>query len=325
MILRCVCAALLLLFLARAADHEPLRVFGANPQITVLLMLLYPHGLVGLNYKPYPEDLLFMPARLANLPVLGGVMQGREVSFEKLVSLRPHVVFFPSYTPQQILKPYQDIGIKTVLINTDSLDDLHGSIVEIGHALGIIEHAEALNEFIDGTRARHKQLLTQIKHRPSVYLAQGNDGLQTQCFDDSKPTQDLVYQLGGVNIIRCETLANPYSRVHVNFETLTKFNPDIIFVREIALYKNLLHSPSKSWSRLKAVRNKNVYYAPSSPSNWLMRPPTVMQSIGILWGFSKVQPDMLTDTEVRQIAKRFFKRFLRTLSDDEYLRLQGLQ
>ncbi|WP_258864870.1 hypothetical protein [Helicobacter sp. MIT 14-3879] len=33
--------------------------------------------------------------------------------------------------------------------------------------------------------------------------------------------------------------------VGINFEILTKANPDIIFVREIAFYKELLNFPSK--------------------------------------------------------------------------------
>lgn len=97
----------------------------------------------------------------------------------------------------------------------------------------------------------------------------------------------------------------------------------MIFVREIALYRQLRKKPPKQWQGISAIQDKRVYYAPSTPSNWLMRPPSVMQTIGVSYAFSKVHSDVLSENKAKAIAKDFFAKFLRELSDKDFVRISG--
>lgn len=293
-----------------------IKAFAMMPPLTVLLEILYPQGMIGLNYQPYPEDKEFMPENIANLPIIG-MQKGNEPIFEKLVALKPEIIFFNENTDKKILDAYRKFGIKAVEVNAFDEAKLSDTIRIYGKALSVESRANELLDFINTTNAKLAILSTKITHRPKIYFAQGVDGLSTQC-GKSDDKSDLAYKIGGTNAIECDR-----DFANINFEILSKANPEIIFVREIALYKQLRNAPPKQWQSIKAIKSKRIYYAPSTPSNWLMKPPSVMQSIGIPFAFAKVHSDILSEKEARAIAKAFFARFLRELSDEDYRRISG--
>lgn len=286
------------------------------PPLTVLLEILYPQGMIGLNYEPYPEDREFMPQNVAKLPVIG-MQKGKEPIFEKIIALKPSVIFFNERTDKKILESYAKFGIKTIEVSVFDEDKLNETIKVYGKELGVESRANALIDFIDSTNAKMQDLSAKITHRPKIYFAQGTDGLSAQC-SKSGDKKDLAYRIGGINAIECgKDFAN------VNFEILHKANPEVIFVREIALYRQLRKNPPKQWQGISAIHNKRIYYAPSTPSNWLMKPPSVMQTIGVPYAFSKVYSDILNENETKAIAKDFFVKFLRKLSDKYFVHISG--
>ena len=54
-----------------------------------------------------------------------------------------------------------------------------------------------------------------------------------------------------------------------------------------------------------------------------MKPPNVMQTIGRIWAFAKVQPELVSDAQAQKIAQDFFLEFLSPLSDEEFKRIEG--
>lgn len=292
------------------------KVFAMSPPLTALLEILYPQGIIGLNYAPYPEDKEFMPENVAKLPVIG-MQKGNEPIFEKLIALKPSVIFFNEGTAKHILEAYQKFGIRTIEVSAFDETKLSETIKAYGNALGVENRANELLDFINATNAKMANLSAKITHRPKIYFAQGIDGLNTQC-GNSDEAGDLAYKIGGINAIDCGK-----DFASVNFEMLMSANPEVIFVREISLYKQLRTNPPKQWQQISAIQNKRIYYAPSTPSNWLMRPPSVMQTIGVPFAFAKVHSDILSESEAKKIAQDFFAKFLRKLSDKDYRRISG--
>lgn len=290
--------------------------FAMMPPLTALLEILYPQGMIGLNYAPYPEDKEFMPQNVAKLPVIG-MQKGNEPIFEKLIALKPSVIFFNEGTDKKILDSYQKFGIRTIEVSAFDETKLNDTIKAYGVALGVENRANELLEFINATNAKMANLSAKITHRPKIYFAQGIDGLNTQC-GKSDDKGDLAYRIGGINAIDCGK-----DFASVNFEMLMSANPEVIFVREIALYKQLRTNPPKQWQQISAIQNKRIYYAPSTPSNWLMKPPSVMQTIGVPFAFAKVHSDILSESEAKKIAQDFFAKFLRKMSDKDYRRISG--
>ncbi|TLD97757.1 ABC transporter substrate-binding protein [Helicobacter jaachi] len=313
------------------------RALGTVPPLTVLLELLYPEGMIGLNYQPYPEDIPFMPEGVSELPVLGVLSKGT-LSFEEIAKHKPDVVFFGEGTLESITEPYQKAGIEVVKVPAFSYKDLSSVVQSYADALSqnnginnicgqkVAQKAELLLQTLKSNQDLLAQLNAQVQNRPSVYFAADMNGLKSVCLKESGDLDSVIpiSLFGGTNALPCSMLSESGQFAYIDFELLAKINPQVIFVRELPLYKELKENPSANWANLDAIKNKRFYYAPSTPSNWLTLPPSVMQNIGFLWAFSKLHPDLLDDAQVKSIAKAFFATFLRELSDEDYASLQGL-
>ncbi|GEM_PF-6830099 len=304
-----------LVFAANSPKSEKnLRVFGATPPITVLLQILAPETLVGLNYKPYPEDLVFMHPHVQKLEVLGMLGGGKEASFERLLSHKVDVVFVEKGFKSR--DKFEKAGIKVVEVETRDLNLLPKSIEKMSEVLGTKERGKKLASFVtkalEISQNVNKTLTKTNATQKRIYLAQGEDGLKSECGGT------LFVLLNAKNAVTCSAeMAN--SRVQLNFERLLLAQPDAIFVREIRLFNTI--KQQKKWQTLHAVRTGNVFYAPSSPSNWLMRPPSVLQSVGVVWALSSLYPELVSPAVSKEFAFSFYAEFLQSLNEESYQRL----
>lgn len=301
-----------------AQEQAVKKVFATVPPLTALLEILYPQGMIGLNYKPYPEDIEFLPENVANLPVLG--VRDR-INYEAIVALKPDIIIFAKPLDKAFTEPYEKLGIKVLGANFD-FKDIEENILLYGEALGVQERADNLLRFHNDVKEKMSDLRVKVTKKPRIYFALGIEGLQSDCVKEGE-TDDLASLIGGENVVKCEQITTSKNILPLNYEQIIALNPEAIFVREIALYKELMNNPNEQWQRIDAVKNKRLYYAPSSPSNWLTRPPTIMRILGYPWAFSKLHPELLSDDEVKGIAKEFFADFLRPISDEDYQRLEG--
>ena len=301
-----------------SAQKPIIKVFATVPPLTALLEILYPQGMIGLNYKPYPEDIEFLPENVANLPVLG--VRDR-INYEAIVDLKPDIIIFDKSADKALSEPYERVGIK-VLEGDFDFALLENNIRLYGENLGVKERADRLLRFHHKTQSLLDELRKKVQKKPKIYFALGVEGLQSDCVKEGEK-DDLATLIGGENVVKCEQITTSKNILPLNYEQIIALNPEAIFVREIALYKELMSAPNEQWQRVQAIKDKKIYYAPSSPSNWLTRPPTVMRIVGYPWAFSKLHPELLSGDEMRAIAKEFFAEFLRPISDEDYERLEG--
>ena len=301
-----------------SAQKSIIKVFATVPPLTALLEILYPQGMIGLNYKPYPEDIEFLPQNVANLPVLG--VRDR-INYEAIVALKPDIIIFDKSVDKALSEPYERVGIKVLGADFD-FALLEKNIRLYGENLGVKERADRLLRFHHKTQNLLAELRKKVQKKPKIYFALGIDGLQSECVKFGE-INDLATLIGAENVVKCEQITTSKNILPLNYEQIIALNPEAIFVREIALYKELTSVPNEQWQRVQAIKDKKIYYAPSSPSNWLTRPPTVMRIVGYPWAFSKLHPELLSQNEVKSIAKEFFAEFLHPISDEDYERLEG--
>lgn len=301
-----------------SAQKPIIKVFATVPPLTALLEILYPQGMIGLNYKPYPEDIEFLPENVANLPVLG--VRDR-INYEAIVALKPDIIIFDKSVDKALSEPYERVGIKVLGADFD-FALLENNIRLYGENLGVKERADRLLRFHHKTQSLLAELRKKVQKKPKIYFALGIDGLQSECVKADE-IDDLATLIGAENIVKCEQITTSKNILPLNYEQIIALNPEAIFVREIALYKELTSAPNEQWQRVQAIKDKKIYYAPSSPSNWLTRPPTVMRIVGYPWAFSKLHSELLSQSEVKALAKEFFAEFLRPISDEDYERLEG--
>ena len=301
-----------------SAQKPIIKVFATVPPLTALLEILYPQGMIGLNYKPYPEDIEFLPENVANLPVLG--VRDR-INYEAIVALKPDIIIFDKPVDKALSEPYERVGIKVLGADFD-FALLENNIRLYGENLGVKERADRLLRFHHKTQSLLAELRKKVQKKPRIYFALGIDGLQSECVKADE-INDLATLIGAENVVKCEQITTSKNILPLNYEQIIALNPEAIFVREIALYKELTSAPNEQWQRVQAIKNKKIYYAPSSPSNWLTRPPTVMRIVGYPWAFSKLHPELLSQSKAKALAKEFFAEFLRPISDEDYERLEG--
>ena len=165
-----------------SAQKPTIKVFATVPPLTALLEILYPQGMIGLNYKPYPEDIEFLPQNVANLPVLG---TRQRINYEAIVALKPDIIIFEKPMDKAFVKPYESVGIK-VLEGDFDFALIENNIRLYGEILGVKERADKLLRFHRKTQSLLDELRKKVQKKPRIYFALGIEGLQSECINLAK-------------------------------------------------------------------------------------------------------------------------------------------
>lgn len=138
-----------------------IKVFATVPPLTALLEILYPQGMIGLNYEPYPEDIEFLPENVANLPVLG--VRDR-INYEAIVALKPDIIIFDKSVDKALSEPYERVGIKVLGADFD-FALLEKNIRLYGENLGVKERADRLLRFHHKTQSLLDELRKKVQKK----------------------------------------------------------------------------------------------------------------------------------------------------------------
>ncbi|WP_460188179.1 ABC transporter substrate-binding protein [Thiomicrorhabdus hydrogeniphila] len=289
-----------------AITSEPNRVYTANPLVTYLLMALAPEKLVGWNFPPPKQAKGVFADESFNKPVIGGWFgQGRTPNLEVLIRSKPDFMLMSGVnvkTDQQAV--LSKLGVPVCSLKLETLDDYPQDIRRLGVWLNRGKRAEMLaTDFENRLKklAKNRQKLTDLGLTKTVYYAESNSGLATECRGSIH--SQVIPLAGGVNPHICFNESAKQSRfgqVDVNFEQLLKYNPDAIVTQEAVFYRQIYQNPK--WSGLKAVKNKQVYLMPQVPFRWMDRPPSFMRILAAEWLMQKLYPqqefyDMAVETQ----------------------------
>ena len=144
-----------------SAQKPIIKVFATVPPLTALLEILYPQGMIGLNYKPYPEDIEFLPQNVANLPVLG---TRQRINYEAIVALKPDIIIFEKPVDKAFVKPYESVGIKVFEGDFD-FALIKNNIRLYGEILGVKERADKLLRFHHKTQSLLEELRKKVQKK----------------------------------------------------------------------------------------------------------------------------------------------------------------
>ncbi|WP_221795010.1 ABC transporter substrate-binding protein [Oceanobacter mangrovi] len=287
------------------------RPYGAAPPITALLYALDPQLVIALN-MPFSSDASeYLPPSLVNKPVIGSSMgHGRQLNPESLMTLQPQVAFLwknsiAPVNPDIIEAPFRKIGIPTYYIKLDSLADWPLAFEQVGTLLGRAERGHQLAQYIRNAIARVDKAVGNIpqQQQVKVYYAETPDGLATDCHS-SFHTEAIVLA-AGYNLYRCE----PQSMVgleRVSIEQLNLWQPQVIVAQD-PRFTDYANNDSR-WKTLPAVANQRIYQVPTSPLNWIDRPPSFMRALGMQWLAANFYPERV-NWDIRTETRRFFQLF----------------
>jgi len=232
------------------------RIISLAPNVTEILFAL------GLGNKVIGvSEFCNYPIEAKDRPRFGALMNP---NYEAIVAAKPDLVI----VFEEMLKPenkFTAMGISTLAVKHNTIEDIFSSIIAIGQACGATEQAEILvNELkskISAIKIQCKgeqklKVLVSVGHDISqnpdkapenIYIA-GKDGFYS----------DMIEKAGGQN-----AYAGAIPFPTVGYESIVSMNPDII-IDIVPAQRNLIDNQIireqwKKFSLLDAVKNDRIY------------------------------------------------------------------
>ncbi|RWR01649.1 hypothetical protein ED28_12685 [[Pantoea] beijingensis] len=270
---------------------------------------------LGDNYQRLVPDL-------NNIPALGDLTH---VDLEKLVALRPQVVFVTNYAPQEMIDQIQHLGIAVIAISLRSDDNqqqnkLNPELQDEEQAYNqgirdgirligtVINHQAQAEDLIKATFTQRQQVSERLKTIPPeqrirVYMA--NPDLTT--YGSGKYTGLMMAHAGALNV----AAATVKGFKQVSMEQILAWNPQVIFVQD--RYPQVINEINQqpAWQAVDAVKNHRVYLMPEYAKAWGYPMPEAM-ALGELWMAQKLYPAQFSDIDMHKRADSWYQRFYRT-------------
>ncbi|NLD39068.1 MAG: ABC transporter substrate-binding protein [Desulfatiglans sp.] len=248
--------------------------------------------------------------------------KNKEQNLKNILEAKPDLVIMwttkkPSPTqPGRMAETLHQLNLPVVYAVAETFNDYPDIYLFLGNVLGREERAKKLSDYFRKilTDIRNVVDKTSQRKRATVYYAEKDDGLSTEC-DDSIHVEMLRYT-GDTNIHRCHTSS------HMGFEKMTleqigKYDPDFIIAQSREFYNRVVKEKDPAWQEVRAVREGKVHLIPKSPFNWFDRPPSFMRLMGLKWLTNMLYPDEYK-IDIIKDSKEFYSLFLGVdLSDDE--------
>ena len=296
----------------------PKKVYAPSPYGSYALYAMDPSLLAGWIFNIDARYYPYLDERMKSLPLIGRVFgAGQSANLEVLLAQKPDLILMWAHQNEFTQKEAEKLkllGTPAVYAMDETITDYVDIFRFLGDALARKERGNALADYTQNVFDEVNATVAKIPAdaRPKVYYAEGLDGLATEC-DDSIHVQ-LLKLAGDVDIHRCHTSSHKGFE-KLSMERLLQYNPDVILVQEPQFYERIYTLPT--WSHIKAVQNKRVYFIPKAPFNWFDRPPSFMRIMGLQWLMIRLYPEYYKK-ELIATTKHFYKLFLNvTLSDKE--------
>jgi iron complex transport system substrate-binding protein len=244
---------------AALAPAPPQRIISLSPNVTEILdgVGAFDRVVAVSSYCDYPPEAM-------NLPRVGG---WTDTSLEQVLSLHPDLVILTDAQQPLVENRLHALGIRTLVVGSQSLQDIFDAVSAVGRAVGNEARAGQLAASMRA-ELRSIEAATAGRPRPSVlvvvdrlpgtlrdvYVATGESYLTT-----------LVEIAGGKPI----TPEAAHNYTQIGIEALVASDPEVVFDVVQALnapvsvpgVPELREDPTAVWRTvdIRAVRNGRVY------------------------------------------------------------------
>lgn len=286
------------------------RAWATSPPATYMLYAMDPGVLAGLNTPVREWERRYFRKDIQQLPVLGGWYgQGNVPNIEMVLKVNPEIIIATSLSAsieERTVQTLRDVPIPAVSVTMEKLSDYPDAFTFLGEALGRRERAKKLSDYARKTIAKMSAIVEARppRQRVSVYYAEAEDGLSTECHGSMHV--ELIALAGGRNVHRCPA-KDVYGMEKVSMEQVLLYDPQVILVFEPLFFKGVFSDPR--WRQIRAVKERKVYLIPRQPFNWFDRPPSFMRLLGLKWLTNLLHPDLYSVDIVKE-TQAFFRLFL---------------
>jgi iron complex transport system substrate-binding protein len=199
------------------------------------------------------------PAEVRSLPKAGGL---DDAEVEEIVRLRPDVVLVSN--SQRIAGRLQELGLKSVALETQTFAAIAHTVAVIGQILGLPDRAAALNGEIDRRVRTVSEAALSHRRRPapSVYIEVDSAPYAAGA---SSFIGEMLARLGARNIVTRDL--GPFPRL--NPEYVVRHDPDVIIVTEEEVPR---FTERPGWDRIRAVKEQRMCSFPAEVRYMIERP-----------------------------------------------------
>src|SRR6266849_4209383 len=223
---------------------RPERLVSIGPSITAFLFALGAGSrVVGV------DDFSDEPAEAATREHVGGI----KVNFEKVVALKPDLVFSVKFSDGTIEK-LQAASLNVLVVDPQSVSDVAKTATLLGKAVGADGEALArsIQQRVDAVKAK----TATVTSRPRVYHEiDASDPTRIFTVGPGSYINDLIDVAGGTNIAARAASAYP----QLSAEEIVTTNTEIIVLAADAYSAKPEQVAARAgWSAISAVKNKRI-------------------------------------------------------------------
>ena len=199
------------------------------------------------------------PPELTKLPQVGNF---GAVDLEKVLALKPDMVFTAGLEQEALAAELAKTGLQVNTIHLSKLDELPQRILEIGKLIQRKKQASAVADSLrKGIAEMRNTSMGQAK--PKVYLEIYRDPLMS--VSDDSYVGELIETAGGDNIF--SVLERDYARIKA--EDVVKAKPDIMICYSEDSLESILSR--KGWQDVPAIREKRIYFEKDIDPDLILR------------------------------------------------------
>jgi iron complex transport system substrate-binding protein len=236
---------LVLLLLLSTYSIASERIVALSPAINeVLFALGVENNIVGnTTFCTYPEAS-------KRVEKVGGYFAP---NLERIVALRPDLVIIQNHQPK-FEQQLQQLGIKTLVVSIDRLEDILVGIDRLGAYFGKVDKATAIKQKIEKKLDDLKGIITDQKIL-IVFHSQSDLSHNIFVAGHGIYFHDIIEASGNHNAYTTQQMGQPV----VGLEQIIRMNPDVVII--LAPYVTEVKSLQKPWLALpiNAAKKKNVF------------------------------------------------------------------
>jgi iron complex transport system substrate-binding protein len=235
------------------------RIVSLSPNATEIL-----HAIDAFDRVVAVSTYCEYPPEVANLPRVGG---WTNTNLEQVLVLDPDLVILSDAQAPLVERKLHALGLETLVVGSQSLEDIYEAIDSIGRAVGNAEEAKRLSEWM---RSELSAIEAAVRGRPRPRTLVVVDRLPGTLRDVYIATRGsylttLVEIAGGKPI----TPEAPHNYTQIGVEALVVFDPEVVFDMVQALnapvavpgMSELAEDPTAVWRtvEIQAVKDGRIY------------------------------------------------------------------
>ena len=245
--------------LVAALAPRPERIVSLSPNATEIL-----YGIDAFDRVVAVSTYCEYPSEVSKLPRVGG---WTNTNLEQVLGLDPDLVILSDAQAPLVERHLHALGLRTLVVGSQSLEDIYKAIDTIGRAVGNPEDAKRLS---DSMRSELSTIEAAVRGRPRPRTLVVVDRLPGTLRDVYIATRGsyltTLVEIAGGNPITPEA---PHNYTQISAEALTVFDPDVVFDMVQALnapvavpgMSELAEDPTAVWRtvEIQAVKDGRIY------------------------------------------------------------------